>query len=454
MRAKLLKLWSDLVESFWLVPAVMAVLAMLGALGAVSIDRDYKLGNTAWIWSGGASGARSLLSTVASSMMTVAGTVFSITIAALTLASQQFGPRLLRNFTTDRGNQIVLGTFVATFLYCLMVLRTVRGQDEGHFVPNLAISIAVLLACASLGVLIYFIQHMTSSIQAESLSANVARELKSDLHRLIPPAAPAPGDAPAPVELPDRAPQIVLARKSGYVQAIDRDSLVARGEEHGLLVRLRHQPGDFVSEGEALLDVWAGSDTIAPDITDALCNNVQFGERRTPWQDPRYGIRQLTEIGARALSPGINDPFTAMGCLDWLIDALEEIAGRGKPTGVSYGEGGTPRVLEDPVGFADLLSLSVDPIRVYGSNTVLLAVYIMQSLSRLAVRVQLPEERQAVLQEARLTWRAAEAGLTLDSDRARVADAFAAVQARIGLAPPSAGKVSPADGVRADQNPA
>ena len=428
MKAAILEFWSDLVESFWFVPALMSAGAVIGSSVLIYLDRAYDLSVVAWTWSGGASGARSLLSTVATSMITVAGTVFSITIAALTLASQQFGPRLLRSFTVDRGNQIVLGTFVSTFLYCLLVLRTIRGQDEGQFVPNLSVSVAVLLACASLGVLIYFIHHLSSSIQAERLLASVGDELRANLLRLTPPNPPGPGHRQAAPTLPSREPFRVVATDGGYINKVNRSTLVSLAKEQDLLMRLPLRPGDFVSRGETVADIWA---TLHADIDDALakqvCENIQIGRRRTPWQDSRYGIRQLTEIAARALSPGINDPFTAMGCLDWLVDSLGELAGRDMPTGVTLDKEGSVRLVEEPVGFAELLALGIEPVRSYGSDSVILVSHLMFSLARLAAMTSEDENQAAILHEARMALEAAEGDLSRDADRARAKQGFDSV---------------------------
>ena len=438
MKAFLGRIWSNVVESFWFVPALMSVTAVIGSIFLIALDRNGDWASVALVWSGGASGARSLLSTVATSMITVAGTVFSITIAALTLASQQFGPRLLRNFTVDRGNQIVLGTFVSTFLYCLMILRTIRGQNEGQFVPNLSVSIAVLLACASLCVLIYFIHHLSSSIQAENLLASVGGDLRDDLQRLSPPAPTAPGDREPEKALPRRAPQPIVSAGSGYIQRIDREELVSIAEEADLLLQLPLRPGDFVSVGETLIEGWTGEPHAEIDdaVKGRLRDTIQLGERRTPWQDARYGVRQLTEIGARALSPGTNDPFTAMGCLDWLIDALGELAGRKAPTGIAFGSNGNMRLVEQPVTFAELLALGIDPFREYGGNSVILACHMMQLLGRLARRASHEEHRQAVLHEARSALDFAENNLPSEADRMRVREGFKSVEAVIeGSAP-------------------
>ena len=209
-----------------------------------------------WLWSGGAEGARSLLSTVASSMITVAGMVLSITITALTLASSQFGPKLLRNFTSDTGNQVVLGTFIATHLYCLLVLRTVRGQSVGDFVPYLSVTGGLLLALASLAVLIYFIHRVATAIQAEKLIASVGEAFKADIVRLYPERQP---DRAGPAPEPRMAAGVPVhaAGKGGYVLAIDRNRLLELAERHDFVVEIPRRPGDFAVGGETLLRVLA-----------------------------------------------------------------------------------------------------------------------------------------------------------------------------------------------------
>jgi uncharacterized membrane protein len=205
-------------------------------------------------------------------MITVAGVTFSITIVAVTLASQQFGPRLLRNFLRDFGNQVVLGTFVSTFLYCLLVLRTVRGSDDEEFVPHLAVTVGVILAMLSLGVLIFFIHHVAMSIQASRIIANVADDLEAAIDRLFPETL---GEDAA--ESADRlrasgddssnadGARAVKARTAGYVQAIDADALMSIAREHDLLVRVHARPGSFVRRGGVLLTVATAPDQARPD---------------------------------------------------------------------------------------------------------------------------------------------------------------------------------------------
>lgn len=387
----------------------MAVASVLMSVGTVALDTRLAgsgfISTAGWLWSGGAEGARSLLSTVASSMITVAGTVFSITIAALTLASSQFGPRLLRNFTRDTGNQVVLGTFIATFLYCLLVLRTIRGQDEGGFVPNLSVTCGVLLAVASLGVLIYFIHHLAGSIQAESLIASVGAELNGDIIRLYSSGTGETAQAADDdrVVLPGADDDRVGATVSGYVQAIDYDTLVETAEAGNLLVALAVRAGDFASRGAALLRVRTPGEGLSDAQAERLCGAFSLGARRTPTQDIRYGIRQLTEIAARALSPGINDPFTANGCADWLADALAELARRTPPPRILRGESGQPRLIVSPAGFAELVGLSFDPLRIYGASNPIVTGHLLRVLARLASQIENHGHRDAVVHMAELT---------------------------------------------------
>ncbi|MBC7706367.1 MAG: DUF2254 domain-containing protein, partial [Rhodoferax sp.] len=172
MKTQPYKFWDRLRSSLWFVPATMAFLAVALAVAAVELDKavaDDWLLSLGWSYSGGAEGASLVLGTVAGSMIAIAGAVFSMTLVALSLASSQLGPRLLRNFMRDTVNQVVLGTFVATFVYCLLVLRTIRRADEVAFVPHLSVTIGVLLAIVSVGVLIYFIHHISVSIQADQV---------------------------------------------------------------------------------------------------------------------------------------------------------------------------------------------------------------------------------------------------------------------------------------------
>lgn len=257
--------WEYLRGTYWAVPSAMAVAAVGLSVAMIQLDEAATAGlldRLSWVYTGGPEGARAVLSTIAASMITVAGVTFSITIVALTLASQQFGPRLLRNFLRDLGNQAVLGTFVSTFIYCLLVLRTVRGSDDEEFVPHLAVTVGVVLAMLSLGVLIFFIHHVATSIQASRIIANVAKDLEGAINRLFPEtigddsATAEPGGAsPGESDISDEGTREVRATTTGYVQAIDAQSLIGVARERNVVVRVRARPGAFVRKGQVLLTI-------------------------------------------------------------------------------------------------------------------------------------------------------------------------------------------------------
>lgn len=310
------RLWlGEWASGYWFLPTIMLVGSMLLSFLSIELDRRFNvetIRTLGWIWAGSPDGARAVLSTISGSMITVAGVVFSITIAALSMTGSQFGPRLLRTFTSDRGNQLTLGTFTATFVYCLLILRTVRaasGKSQSEFVPYISVTIGLGLALFSVAILIYFIHHVSSSLQAETLVAEVGDELQEAIDRLFPQKI-GEGVAPEKVELPEdneTEPIPVKAAMSGYIQAVSGDELLETMGEADAQIRLMQRPGDFVVAGGLLAQVWPREPRSEEDADKlaACCGDAfTLGSHRTPHQDISYLLRQLTEIAVRALSPG------------------------------------------------------------------------------------------------------------------------------------------------------
>ncbi len=337
MKARL-QAWIEILgDLFWLRPALIVLGCILLAQFGVWLETAHVVGydpsspDTNWGYSGGAEGARALLSAIASSNIGVAGTTFSITIAALTLASGQMGPRLLRNFIRDARNQTVLGIFLGTFAYSLMVLRTVRTVEEDPFVPHLAITGALVLALIAIGTLVWFVHHIATSINIET----VVDAVQQDLCKAIGSRTLDEADATRPSTGP--AGQAIATTGGGYLQAIDTDSLADWAEERSVTVALRVRPGDYVPSGFPIAFLSADKE----GAKEAITNAVTLGRRPASLQDLEYSIRQLVEIAVRALSPGINDPFTAGSVVDHLGDALCRIAPRYLRPGRSSGRGGS-----------------------------------------------------------------------------------------------------------------
>ena len=397
MKTLLLKYWDRLRSSFWFVPAVMACLAAALAVGAVELDKaatEDWLQRLRWIYSGGAEGASLLLGTVAGSMIAIAGTVFSMTLVALSLASSQLGPRLLRNFMRDTANQVVLGTFVATFVYCLLVLRTIRRADEVAFVPHLSVSIGVLLAMASIGVLIYFIHHVSVSIQADEVVARVGRELEDGIDRLFPGHLGKPGfevsEAPSDAALPAafaREARPVGALKDGYLQLIDADALMALASEEDLLLRLERRPGHYLVKGRTMVMVWPGN-RVTATLVDKVHAAFVLGDQRTATQDVEFSFQQLVEIAVRALSPGINDPFTAIACVDRLGSALCRLARRDMPSAHRFDHHGRLRLVASGSSFTGIADTAFNQIRQSARSNPAVAIRMLDAITQIAGHVQ------------------------------------------------------------------
>lgn len=389
-------------SSYWFVPGLMALLGIL--LGGLMIWVDASVGanwieGLGWYQQVRSDGAREVLSTIAGSMVTVAGVVFSITIVALSYASSQYGPRVLTNFMSDRGNTITLGTFITTFLYSLMVLRTIRGGEE-DFVPQYSVIVAMLLAVCSIGVLIFFIHHVLQSIHINHVVEKIGRQLIKDARnrfpRLIGEAAPQDRST-CPRLMGEVA--VTTSEQTGYIQALDGVQLLDLAREADVLIRLRYRPGDFVMEGRGLADV-APSGNWTDERSNELRACFTVGAKRTPEHDLMFLVSELVEIAARALSPGVNDPMTAMTCLDWLGAGGTEFASRELPGAVRLDPEGTPRLITSPDDFAFFIDRSLGRLRLYVASDTIAALHLLRVVGEIAAACRRPDQLDVLRAEA------------------------------------------------------
>lgn len=435
MNTRLRNLWDALNGSFWFIPALMTLAA--GVISFILVALDQTLSDELAFLFGytrGPEGARSLLSTVASSVITVAGVVFSITIAALSLASNQFGPRLLRNFMRDRGNQLVLGTFIATFMYCLLVLRTVNGSQENAFVPHVSVTFAVLLAIASLAVLIYFIHHVATIIQAEQVVDTVSGELHHTIDHLFPeklgePPSEEKQDRARKEDLPpdfETQSQPVKAEGEGYLQVIDTEKLMRLANEHDLVCRVNYRPGEFIIRRMELMQIWPG-DKVDEDLSNQFRQAFILGAFRSITQDVEFAINQLVEVALRALSPGINDPFTAINCIDRLGAGLSHLGERALPSPYRYQDGKKLRVVAQSVTKAALVEQAFSQISEAASSHVVVITHLLELICQLVKHTDDKELQFALLKQASLIERAANRNLTEEADREKVSSRYHAI---------------------------
>ncbi|MGB5964980.1 MAG: DUF2254 domain-containing protein [Sulfurimonadaceae bacterium] len=376
---KLIQFWGNLRSSFWFMPSLMVAGSI--ALAVVLIEAD-SAGSDRWLsqwprlFGVGAEGARLMLSTLAGSMMTVMGITFSMTLLALALASSQYTSRILRNFMLSHITQFTLGVFAGIFTYCLIVLRTIRGSGGvDEFVPGLAVFFAFVMSLGGVGVLIYFIHHIASSIQASSIIASVAQETNASIDRLLPEELDQASDEDEGrnqglESLDERGWYPVPAAVSGYIQSVNNDALLHLAEEIRTIVRMEHGVGAFIVQDTALVSLAL---TYPPDqkTIDTLNEAYSISRHRTVEQDPAFGIRQIVDIAIKALSPGVNDTSTAVMCVDYLTSIMARLAGRQFPPSHRY-EGETLRVVAIVPSFEGLLAEAFDQIR--GSAEVNVAI--------------------------------------------------------------------------------
>ena len=385
---RLRSLWLNLRDSLWFLPTLIVCAGIALALLLVEFDAVFDVDFAQrWprVFGAGAEGSRAMLSAIATSMITVAGVVFSITIVALSLAASQYSPRVLRTFMADRPTQVVLGAFVAVFAYCLIVLRTIRGPEEGGFVPSLAVLGGVAMAFVGVALLIFFIHHVASAIQVSYIVARIADDTGGAIDRLFPAplGSPAPmqGEAAPPGALPERW-ATVDAPATGYVVGLNGDGLLERATREDAVVRVLPHVGDFVIEGRPVLEVSASVEPTRA-VADAYLACLSIQGDRTVHQDAPYGIQQIVDIALKALSPGIHDPTTAASCIDRLSALLVRLSNRRIEGPYRCRDGRLRLIVEGPdyaamveLCFAAITEHAADHVEIYERLVVVLGTIV------------------------------------------------------------------------------
>ena len=393
------KLAISLRSSFWFLPGLIVLASIALAVGLVAVDRAIgRLPAERWpaLFEVDADGARELLAVIAGSMVTVAGVVFSITIAALAQASAQYTSRVLRNFMRDRANQTVLGVFLGVFAYCLGVLRTINTNGEDGFVPLVAVAVGLLLALVGVAFLVFFIHHVASGIQSGAIARGIAVDTLDTIERVFPDADDGDdGDDAVPV--PGTRDRLrwhpVPAPGLGYIESVDLEGLLDVARDLDVVVRMERSVGDFATPDRPIASI-AAPGTPDADALPRVAGTFAVDSYRTIEQDVAFGIRQLVDVALKALSPGINDTTTAVTALDYLSVIVQRLAGR-RIAPRPLCDGDTVRVVPAGPRFERLLGLAFDQIleNAHGNTTVLLrmlqAVEQVRAGSRSPVRLRM-----------------------------------------------------------------
>lgn len=356
MNSWLKQVFFNIRHSYWFIPSILALLSIVAAAALVAIDLYWFASVPAkykWLFETEPQGARAILSTVAGSTITVAGVVFSMTMMSVSHTTSTYGPRLLLNFLKDTKNQITLGVFIATFIYCLLVLRTVQGggvDDPSVFVPHIAVFGALGMALLSVAVLIGFLHHIPESINIGNVVADRGHELITRLEEIFTEdqSHKSHQRTPKSLQKEDEAKLNIYTKQFGYVQVLDYCGLVEFCQEENIVVSPYKKPGDFVAVNEPLLFIHCIEkldDNRAETLPKALTSFFAIGRQRTPAQDVGFVVEELCQVAARALSPGVNDPFTAISCLDWLSAGLSCTLNKFPSNEIYYDDDGNQRVV-------------------------------------------------------------------------------------------------------------
>ena len=368
--------WMDAFRTqLWPLPVLAVALAVVLGTAVPALDAavDGQLPEsvTVFLFSGGPEAARSVLQAISGSLITVTSLTFSLTVVTLQLASSQFSPRLLRTFTSDRFVHGTLALFLAAFAFALTVLRSVRSESNGisPFVPEISVTVAFVLAIASVIGLVLFLAHLTREIRVETMMRRVNVETQETIDRVFPEGRPPRGPEPVPVS----EKFLIVSTSSGFLTSLDKSALMRTAEESGAVIRIDREPGSSLVEGVPFATAWpaesgaALTTSVREKLTDDVNAAVATGFERTNVQDVGFGFRQLVDVAARALSPGINDPTTAVHVIGHLSVLLCLLAGRSPGPEHLTDDAGRVRVVVSLPELRDLLDMAMNQPRQYGA---------------------------------------------------------------------------------------
>ena len=423
---RLRQVWDDLKTSLWFRPALWVVGLGALALALTNLDENLErfltpdqLSQLTLIFGGGPEGARTLLGAVSASMLTVATLAYSIAMVAIVQTANAFSPRILRHYLGDTVQQHVLGVLMGTFLYCLLVLRVVGRDAPGLFVPTLSITVAVLLALLSLASFIYFIHHVSHSIEVRHIVKIIRQEAEDLFDEVFPETLGRPWTGqrlPCP---PSTPPALVRATRPGYIQFIAPSELLGVAHQADLLVRVEPMPGDYVLPGLPLASVWP-AEALTEDRADRLRAAFELGSERTLTQDLLFSMRQLSDIALRALSPAVNDPTTAMNCMDVMASLLTQMALHPPVTPYRCDDDGVLRVIARGPTFETMLDQAFNQIRHYAATDLACTWRLLEICGQLGHTAPLPSQRDALWRHVTMVARSADRHLDELHDRVEV----------------------------------
>ncbi len=432
--------WFLLLSSFWFRPSLIALSALPASVAALAIDQSMIipwLTDSEFLFRSGIEGARQILTAVIGALITVTSLVFSMTVVAVSITASQLGPRIIQLFTKGHITQITLGTLVGNLIFAFVVLRAISGPVTGEdLAPALSLTLAILGTLFNLGLLIYFLHHMAQKIDADAVISTVSGELSDTIRNAVESGVsktPAQDFDQAREEL-DHLPHAhitpLYASITGYMEIIETGELLSLAKDHNIVVHVTEKPGRFVIKGTPVGKIY-GQTPLEDDLASDILNTVVIGQQRTMAQDIEFSIAAMVEIALRALSPGLNDPFTAITCIDRLAAGMAELMSHGLPKAVFRGGGDELRLIIAPATFQGVFDTAFNGIRQDCAGKISIVTRILEVLTNLAYLVENNEQQEAVLSHADRIMNAAKAISCDNADRVDLDTRIAALTAQL-----------------------
>jgi uncharacterized membrane protein len=420
-------LWDRIKVSLWFMPLLMAVAAVLLSWLFGLLDENIPnrmLNNSKFVLAGTPSEMRTAMLNIAGTVLATAGVVFSLLTLPLSTVASQFGSRLLRVFMRDRTTQLVLGMFVATFSYCLATALSIPVARTQAEAPQITVTFGLVMMLLTFASLIVLIQHISTMLQAPNIVAAAGQDLLDVVGMETTDEAGESQNLVTPVynetkALVESAAYPLQVHKMGYVQFVDPEIILTMAREKDLVIRMLRKPGQFVRLGEAAALVWPAA-SMDERLAKSLSRGVQIGNQRTPTQDVEYAINQLVEVAVRAMSPAINDPFTALTCLDYLADGLTKYVRSGESNPNFYDKEGRLRLIFEPATLTELLSAAFDMLRHASCDNASVLLALLDAIDDIGQETKSQEARQELLRHIHLVQAESQAGALVEADKQRV----------------------------------
>jgi uncharacterized membrane protein len=430
--------WDRMTVNFLVIPAIMGIGGMLLAWSMFWLDGQIPnevLDTSHFIVSGSVGELRGYLFAMATTVLTTAGVVFTLLTLPLSTVASQYGSRLLRVFLGDRTTQLILGIFVASFVYCVTGAMIIPPADIVSEGPQLTMTVGLYLIVASFASLILLIQHISTMLQAPNIAAGAGGELLDVVRKTNLVEGRIGEDqhqtgTGLPDSLKEAEAHLVHAGKPGYIQYIDLDYLLPLVRKKDIIIRLVHKPGDFVGNGIVIALVWPAN-RVDNELERGIINTFHLGNQRTPPQDLEYAVNQLTEMAVRAMSPAINDPFTAMTCLDYIGNGLALFIRHGPISPYIYDRDGRLRIVFDPVTFDTLLSAAFDMLRHASCHNSMVLLHMLETINIISQETKSPDARESLLLHVTLIQRESQEGSLIEEDRQSIHRSCEALQQKL-----------------------